>query len=325
MDSNRAVAILQRLLTDLMDLEPHPGSPELKEWKKRAEVALRGIFGDDHHLVTELKDINFLLKYASADGDFRASFEYGRTGARALLKAAIYDLEVVSQPSDFTSLASIDPESLHRTPPAARAQEALQVADRSRGWKDRTVIPPSDRYCAAVCRNGHVVNDDLLPPAAPRPPGPPAFVEGRASLSVASPPMVPRHCGTCGASVLQTCGACQAPLLGAVRSLPSLPSEMNKPDSFCWDCGEPYPWATREQRVGKLYDRIDHDDVDEATLLTIREQIAVLSAPVDEVTDEDRVRAGHRIMDLAPEAWKAALPVLQSLLTAEVKRRLGLP
>jgi hypothetical protein len=46
---------------------------------------------------------------------------------------------------------------------------------------------------------------------------------------------------------------------------------------------------------------------------------------VGEVTDEDRVRAGHRIMNLGPQAWNAALPVLQSLLMAEVKRRLGLP
>jgi hypothetical protein len=43
------------------------------------------------------------------------------------------------------------------------------------------------------------------------------------------------------------------------------------------------------------------------------------------VTDDERVRAGHRIMSLAPEAWKALLPVLQGLLTAEAKRRLGLP
>jgi hypothetical protein len=102
-------------------------------------------------------------------------------------------------------------------------------------------------------------------------------------------------------------------------------SGMRRPDSFCWECGKPYPWATREKRVGKLYDEIDHEDLDEATLLTVREQIAVLSAPVDEETDDDRVRAGQRIRDLAPRAWEAALPVLQSVLTAEAKRRLGLP
>jgi hypothetical protein len=100
---------------------------------------------------------------------------------------------------------------------------------------------------------------------------------------------------------------------------------MEEPDSFCWDCGEPYPWATREERIGKLYDEIDFEDLDEATLLTVHEQIAVLSAPVDEVTDEAQARAGRRIRDIAPKAWEAIVPVLQSLLTAEAKRQLGLP
>jgi hypothetical protein len=35
----------------------------------------------------------------------------------------------------------------------------------------------------------------------------------------------------------------------------------------------------RGERVVKLFDRIDHEDLDEATLLTVREQIAILSAP----------------------------------------------
>lgn len=98
---------------------------------------------------------------------------------------------------------------------------------------------------------------------------------------------------------------------------------MEEPDSFCWDCGDPYPWASREERVVKLFDRIDHEDFDAATLLTVRDQIAILSAPVNEATDDERVQAGNRIMDLAPGAWKALLPVLQGLLTAEAKRRPG--
>jgi hypothetical protein len=99
---------------------------------------------------------------------------------------------------------------------------------------------------------------------------------------------------------------------------------MDVPDSFCWDCGEPYPWTSREKRVGKLYDLIDHDDLDEAMLLTVREQLAVLSAPVDEETDERRGRALERLRRLAPKLYEAALPVLQGLATAEMKRRFDL-
>jgi hypothetical protein len=100
---------------------------------------------------------------------------------------------------------------------------------------------------------------------------------------------------------------------------------LERPESFCWICGAAYPWATREERVGKLYDLIDHEDLDEATLLTIGEQIAVLSAPVDEETDERRGRALDRLQSLVPKAYEAMLPVLQSLATAEMKRKLHMP
>jgi hypothetical protein len=50
----------------------------------------------------------------------------------------------------------------------------------------------------------------------------------------------------------------------------------------------------------------------------------VLSRPDAEVSEEERVRAGETIRRLAPKAWEVFLPVAQSVLTAEVKRRLGL-
>jgi hypothetical protein len=185
---------------------------------------------------------------------------------------------------------------------------------------------PSDRYRAAVCLNGHVIKD-LLDPPPPPPPPPSAYVgmvEG--SISVGPPPprpTVPPRCGRCGSRVLQACRGCDAPVLGAYN-LGVGSALLERPEPFCWNCGEPLPWATREERVGKLYDLIDYEDLDEATLLTVREQIAVLSAPVDEETDERRGRALERLKGLAPKMYEAALPVLQGLATAEMKRRLDL-
>jgi hypothetical protein len=131
--------------------------------------------------------------------------------------------------------------------------------------------------------------------------------------------------------VLQKCASCDAFILGEYRSgarassfnLPES-SRYNLPASFCWDCGKPYPWATREERIGKLYDEIDHEDLDDNTLLTVREQIAVLSAPVDEETDERRGQALDRLRSLVPKTYEAILPVLQGLATAEMKRRFDL-
>ncbi len=97
---------------------------------------------------------------------------------------------------------------------------------------------------------------------------------------------------------------------------------LEQPEPFCWGCGEALPWASREVRVAKLYDLVDFEDLDEATLLTVQEQIAVLSAPVDEKTDEQRGRALERLKGLVPKAYVAMLPVLQGIATAELKRRL---
>jgi hypothetical protein len=190
------------------------------------------------------------------------------------------------------------------------------------------VLPPSDRYCAAVCRSGHIIKDHLDPPPQPPPPsmGPPGFVEGSGGIgaSTPEPARVPPRCGRCGARVLQTCRSCDAPLLGAVRLyMQWVP--MERLESFCWECGEPYPWATREERIGKLYDLVDNEDLDQADLLTVQEEIAVLSRPGAEVSVEERARAGETIRRLAPKAWEVFRPVAQSVLTAEVKRRLGLP
>lgn len=61
----------------------------------------------------------------------------------------------------------------------------------------------------------------------------------------------------------------------------------------------------------------DHENLDETTLLTAREQIGVLSAPVEEETDERRGRALGRLKGLVPGTYEAMLPVLQSIATAE--------
>jgi hypothetical protein len=151
------------------------------------------------------------------------------------------------------------------------------------------------------------------------------WVEGGTSLGSSEPPprVLPRHCGRCGARVLRTCPSCDAFILGTVVVYAGR-DNLEHPESFCWDCGKPYPWATREERVAKLYDEIDHEDLDDNTLLTVREQIAVLSAPVDEETDERRGQALDRLRSLVPKTYEAVVPVLQGLATAEMKRRFDL-
>lgn len=158
-----------------------------------------------------------------------------------------------------------------------------------------------DRYWAAVCKRGHTITDSL------------DFLE----MS-----NVPRFCADCGAPVVTQCESCSSPLLGGYRG--SLSPELRPPDPFCYQCGAPHRWASREQRVGHLENLLEFEDLDEATQLAVIEQLAVLTKPVDEVEDAVQVTAADRIRKMAPSFWNSAVPVLQSVLSEAAKRTLGL-
>ncbi|MCA1683014.1 MAG: DUF2321 domain-containing protein [Actinobacteria bacterium] len=158
-----------------------------------------------------------------------------------------------------------------------------------------------DQLWSAVCRRGHVMTDYLEHPD----------IQG-----------VAKFCRSCGAPVATRCERCKAPLPGGYRGV--LVAAASSPDPFCFNCGGPHPWATREQRVQHLENLLEFQELEEATQLTIIEQLAVLAAPVDEASDEERVEAGGRLMRVAPKLWDASLPVLQTLLTEAAKRKLGL-
>jgi hypothetical protein len=192
------------------------------------------------------------------------------------------------------------------------------------------MIPPEQLF-AAVCTRRHVVTSSMEPN---------------------SQEVVPSYCRRCGARVLTRCDGCQAPVLGVVGRIAARYVTTDKdearlarvvvadlgvggwlrqrrftPDPFCWRCGRPHPWATREQLIGKLHSLVDDqgDDLGEAERQAVNERLAVLVESDSEVSNEERVRAGLLIRRLAPKMWEAALPVLQSVLAAEIRRQLGLP
>jgi hypothetical protein len=63
--------------------------------------------------------------------------------------------------------------------------------------------------------------------------------------------------------------------------------------------------------------------LDDADRLELIEQLAVLSRPDED--EKRRVRAGERVKQLAPKGWAVAQPILTSLLSAELRMKLGLP
>jgi hypothetical protein len=175
---------------------------------------------------------------------------------------------------------------------------------------------------AVVCARGHVISDSISRDED--------FDDA------------PNFCQRCGARVLTKCPSarCPARILGHRltgtwgshqfsleenwRAFKRAFLGQRRPDPFCWKCGKPYPWTTREERILRLYSLSNYQpNLDEADCLTIQEQIAVLSAP--KASDQERVEAGSVIKRLAPKGWEVMLPVLQTLLSAEIRRQLGLP
>ncbi len=131
-----------------------------------------------------------------------------------------------------------------------------------------------------------------------------------------------KFCSKCGAPVIIACPNCSSRLLGAYEGVVSTGS--SKPDNFCVQCGKAYPWADRATIILQLRNILEYEPgLDDADRLELREQISVLSRPEED--EKKRIRAGERLKQLAPKGWALAMPVLTSLITGELQKKLGIP
>jgi hypothetical protein len=161
-------------------------------------------------------------------------------------------------------------------------------------------------YQAAVCRRGHVI-DSMMEPAMTR-----------------SDPL-PVKCDTCGAKVLTECPNCTARIQGNSRSAAGM--FVWEPAAFCHHCGHPYPWASHEAMAYHIENLLDEDDLAEGDRRALVQQLVSLrqSAAGDPVAEKRQVAALRMLQTVAPKAWALAAPVLQVILTAEMRRALNLP
>jgi hypothetical protein len=131
-----------------------------------------------------------------------------------------------------------------------------------------------------------------------------------------------KFCSKCGAPVILACPNCNSRLPGGYEGVVS--AGPKKPDDFCVECGKPYPWADRPAIILQLRNILEYEPgLDDADRLELTEQIAVLSKPEED--EKKRIRAGERVKQLAPKGWAAAQPILTSLISVELQRRLGIP
>lgn len=146
-------------------------------------------------------------------------------------------------------------------------------------------------------------------------------IESREHLGGYTDEVVDKFCPTCGAPVILACERCGAPLKNPPRGAMVLPGH----PPFCPSCGGPFPWATRDERARQLVTILEHEALDDATRLTAIEAIDEL-VEVD-LNDEDaQVEAAERVRTtVGARIFAFMTPVLQSVLTAAAKERLGLP
>jgi hypothetical protein len=161
---------------------------------------------------------------------------------------------------------------------------------------------PQQMYRAAACKRGHYWSQNLE----------------------AEDESVPNYCPRCGARIVAACEVCGVPVLGSARG--GVPRR--KPHPFCFDCGAPCPWATREERVAQLYNLLDSEEsVSVADRLEVIEAIDMMAKPDEDFEGggvAERARAARKIAKLAPGVWRAVVPVLQTLLGAALKQELGI-
>ncbi len=161
-------------------------------------------------------------------------------------------------------------------------------------------LPDGKNYLAAICRRGHIEESRLKGPVAPR-------------------------CGRCGAEILTACQSCNSPLRGSYVGVAVVGGA---PDNFCWSCGGPYPWATRQAIVYHIGNLLMGDEtLGEGDRRTLREQLASLNQTpsAGKAVERDQVAALKSLRTLAPMIWDKAVPLVTAIATAEIKRQLGLP
>jgi hypothetical protein len=140
MDTDKALNLLRERLAELGQLPPQPGviavipggygTPQFREWRLRTERTLKRIFGPDHDFIREFGDIGFLSHSDDISLAMKV-FGSGRSQATALLKAAIYELEVLAEPTQFASAASVDPELWEHVHRLVESEQWAQVASQT--------------------------------------------------------------------------------------------------------------------------------------------------------------------------------------------------
>lgn len=160
---------------------------------------------------------------------------------------------------------------------------------------------------AAYCRRGHTLIDYA------------ASLTGR----------IPSHCPTCGASAVDSCPRCSAPIPGDLRvqfrSYGPPERVLRDRPAFCGQCGSAFPWVDRQGRIYELGNLLDEDpDLEDPERQRALDALRELENP--DLDSSDELRLWERVRRAAPSFWarSAARVILIDLVSAALKGKLGL-
>jgi hypothetical protein len=157
------------------------------------------------------------------------------------------------------------------------------------------------RRAALVCKRGHTKSWDV----AALPAEPLGF------------------CQKCGAALIVRCPQCGIRIRGLDFYPGVLAIPRYNPPRFCDECGEPMPWAGRQERFYQLENILDQQDIDENDRLLVREDLRRLQESAD-LSSAEQLELWRRIKSRAPGVlsdlgWKIA----QTVMEAAIKTKIG--
>lgn len=95
-----------------------------------------------------------------------------------------------------------------------------------------------------------------------------------------------------------------------------------RPPEFCFSCGAPFPWASRQARIYELQNLLDEEQLDEVDRLTVTEHLNALLDP--DLDEGEQVERWGRVKRLAPGLMASGQRIIETVVSTAVKAQLGL-
>jgi hypothetical protein len=140
---------------------------------------------------------------------------------------------------------------------------------------------------AQVCLNGHMVNHSYQ----------------------SMPEFNQRFCAKCGAQTITQCPDCKSSIRGDYEFENVIAPGPTRPNSFCHECGKPYPWTERGlQAAIELADEFEMLNLNERDELKKSLEELVKDSPKAEV-------AGFRFKKLMKKAGSGSIEVMKTVIS----------